>query len=180
MKPGPKPITTMVTEEWHERYIDLLAEPTDKRTNKQFIETEKLCEQTFYKWLKRFRQDVYEEANRRLRTRRNQLRTKAWKRLEDQFADKSGGNVIKALELYFKLNGDLVERTENRTEMITPEQKKVRLAQFLQEIKAKSSKSNEESAQEGDSGEGDGKGQPNEASGGQGTEPGNDNAGGGV
>lgn len=180
MKPGRKPIETMIYHEWHSDYIDLLSDPQDKRSNIQFMQEHNVNEQTFYKWLKRFRIDVHEEANRRLRSRRNELRTKAWKRLEDQFSDKSGGNVIKALELFFKLNGDLIERTENRTEMITPEQKKVRLAQFLSEIKAKAGVGHEETQQEVNEVSSGAEGEPNPQTSGEGPEPGSNSDGGGV
>jgi len=170
----------MIKYEWQNNYIDLLSDPQDKRNNVQFFTEEKVHEQSFYKWLRTFRQDIHEEANRRLRVRRNELRLRAWKKLEDQFDSDSGGNVIKALELYFKLNGDLIERTENRTEMISPEQKKVRLAQFLQEIQDKTRGSDAEARQEGDGCTTGGEGGLNSPVSGEGNQPRTDLPSGGV
>lgn len=136
----------MISKEWHNDYIDLLADPSDKRSNIQFCTDAPIDEKTLYRWLKKFRAEAYEEANRRLRARRGELRIKGWKRLEDMMDDKSGGNVLKALELFFKLNGDLIERVESRTEMLTPEQKKERIAKILSEAANKVEKDNDEKA----------------------------------
>lgn len=138
----------MISEEWHDEYINMLADPTDKRTNIQFIRDNNMDEKKLYRWLKKFRAEAYEEANRRLRARKGELRIKGWKRLEDMMDDKSGGNVLKALELFFKLNGDLVERIESRTEMLTPEQKKERIAKILSEAANKVENKNEEARKE--------------------------------
>jgi hypothetical protein len=114
----------------------MLADPTDKRTVKKFCEDEQLKEGTLYQWKARYREEIYEEANRRLKNRKNELRTKGWKRLDSMMDDKTSGSVIKALELFFKLNGDLIERTENRTELMRPEDKKIRIAALLEQITA--------------------------------------------
>jgi len=169
-----------IKHQWHDDYINLLADPTDKRTNVQFMKDVMISEKSFYNWRKQYRQDIYEEANRRLKLRRNELRIKGWKRLEDMFDDKASGAALKALELYFKLNGDLVERTENRTELLRPEDKRARLKMLLESIANKVGNSNEESREEGEETQEPGQGGDDSAVSGPRTEPGEDSASGGV
>jgi len=138
----------LILEPWHDEFINMLADPSDKRSNAAFFREHGIDEKKGYRWLTPRRAEVYEEANRRLRVRKTELRVKGYKRLESLMDDKSGAVALKAVELLMKLNGDLIERIESRTEMLTLEQKKERVARLLSEAAGKYDNSKTEAVAE--------------------------------
>lgn len=134
-KPGPKPVEIMINEPWHEAYVDYLADPHDRRTQGQWIDDNQVNERTFFRWKAKFREQIYAEANRKLNSRKTELKIKGWKKLE-QLMDENGSTALKALELFFKLNGELIDRVESKSEILTPEDKKQKLAEALSRISA--------------------------------------------
>lgn len=120
-------------KEWMEEYCHAMADPASKITAKAFAESKGMSEQNLYKWKSRHK----EEVQRRIETLRKQYRTdirsKAWKALSGQL-DRGDTTAIK---LVFQLLGDLVERSEQRVEHMTPEDKRARVKALLDRVAAK-------------------------------------------
>lgn len=135
-KIGRPLVTVMITKQWHDEYINMLADLSDSRTKAQFCRDVGVDEKSFFTWQARFRSEIYAEANRRMKERRSELKIKGWKRL-DNLMDEQSAVGLKAVELFFKLNGDLVDRVESKTELLTPEEKKKRVAEILSRLAKK-------------------------------------------
>lgn len=122
----------LITQPWHSLYIEYLADPFDDRTEKQWAEDMQIGYSTIYAWKKDKRNEIYIEAERRRKGFLAEIRNKNWKNLIGQ----SKKNV-KAVELAFKLLGDLVEKTETTHNFLQTDEKKARIAELLAKAKAK-------------------------------------------
>lgn len=101
-----------VPRTWHDSYIEAQVDPFDTRTDKQFCEDIGLDLQTFRNWKSKYRDYVNAEIEKRRNKHKTELRTKAYKALTGKL-DKD----TNAVKLLFQLLGDLVEKSEVKTEM---------------------------------------------------------------
>lgn len=119
----------MKNEPWREDYINLLSNPCDNRTNKDFCIQYSVSHATFYRWLAENREELYVEADKRRKKFFTELREKNFKAIAKNLAASFNDRKLMA-----QLLGDLIERSETRTEIITPEEKRARLAALLDTI----------------------------------------------
>lgn len=101
-----------VDRTWHHLYIESQADPMDARTDKQFCEAIQLDYSTFANWKCKYRTHIFQEVERRRKNYQNELRSKGHKALAKKL-DKD----TNAIKLLFQLLGDLVEKSEVRTEL---------------------------------------------------------------
>lgn len=113
---------------WHSLYIELLSNPNDHRTDKQFCEETKIHTNTLCVWKREYRLLIYAEAQKRRQAYLNELRATAWKALASKM-DKD----TNAIKLAFQLTGDLVERSESRIEHLSQTDKINRINSLLKE-----------------------------------------------
>jgi len=118
------------SKEWMEEYVHMLADPSSTQTTKDFAEEHGISEQALYKWKSRHKDEVAKRVETLRKQYRSDVRSKAWRALSSQL----GKGDTPAIKLAFQLLGDLVERSENRTEILTPEDKKARIAALLEKV----------------------------------------------
>ena len=121
-----------ITQSWHDVYVDYLADPLDHRNQKEWCFENKVDPSTLWRWKKIHRNKIYAEADRRRKGILAEIRQTNWKNLMSR-AEKD----TKAIELVFKLLGDLVERSETTHNMAPINEKKTRLSELLAKAKAK-------------------------------------------
>lgn len=97
---------------WNDLYIELLANPLDKRTDKQFCEENGLSISALQQWKARYRKSIFTEVDKRRREFINELRTQAFKDLASKM-----GKDSNALKMALQITGDLVEKSETKVEM---------------------------------------------------------------
>lgn len=117
---------------WHELYIELLANPNDLRTDKEFCEEIKIHVQTLQNWKRTNRLELFEEVQKRRNHYFNELRALAWKELTAKMK-----KDLNAVKLAFQLTGDLVERTESKVEHMNYKDKIDRINQLLKDANDK-------------------------------------------
>jgi len=116
---------------WHQLYIESQADPTDSRNDKKFCEDAVLDYYTFAAWKRRYRPFIYREVEKLRRNYRNEMRSKIYKSLMKKLD--SDTNAIKLLA---QLMGDLVDKTEVKTENMN-DADKVRRLKTLSEANTK-------------------------------------------
>lgn len=121
----PKPF---IRQHWHELYIELLANPNDHRTDKEFCEEIVIATSTLQTWKKAHRLEIFEEVQKRRNHYFNELRSLAWKELTAKMK-----KDLNAVKLAFQLTGDLVERTESKVENMNYHDKIDRINALLRE-----------------------------------------------
>lgn len=114
---------------WHEDLVEYLADPLDKRTFEQFSTDHGISLMTLYRYRKKHRDELSREVESIRRKFLSEFRSKAYKSLYGKI-DKD----TNALKLFFQLAGDLIERTENKTEILTPEDKKAKLQAAISKL----------------------------------------------
>lgn len=97
---------------WNDLYIELLANPLDKRTDKQFCEETGITVSALQQWKARYRKSIFAEVDKRRREFINELRAQAFKDLANKM-----GKDSNALKMALQITGDLVEKTESKVEM---------------------------------------------------------------
>jgi len=111
--------------------VDYLANPLDNRTVKQFSEESSISESTYY----RFRKDNFQAIGTAVNDARAKfmplLRATAYKHLSTRLARSDA-----ALKLFFQLAGDLVERTESKFTMMTPDEKRKQIQDLMATLSA--------------------------------------------
>lgn len=113
---------------WHQMYIESQADPTDHRTDKQFCEDAVLDYYAFCSWKKKYRPFIFREVEALRRNYRNEQRSRIYKAL-----DKKLDTDTNAIKLLAQLLGDLVEKTEVKTENMDDADKIRRLKALSQE-----------------------------------------------
>lgn len=101
---------------WHELYIELLANPMDRRTDKEFCAEMNLHVSSLTQWKSKYRKSIFNEVQKRRAAYINEMRASAYKALASKM-DKD----TNALKLALQITGDLVERHETKVEMSTDE-----------------------------------------------------------
>jgi hypothetical protein len=96
---------------WHQLYIETQADPTDTRTDAKFCEDICLDYATFSNWKRKYRPFIFREVEARRRTYVNEMRSRIYKAL-----NKKLDTDTNAIKLLAQLMGDLVEKTEVKTE----------------------------------------------------------------
>lgn len=120
-----------VSRFWHDLYIEMQADPTDRRTDTQFCEEMVLDYSTFRAWKTKYRNFIFREVETRRRNYKNELRARIYKAL-----DKKLDTDTNAIKLLAQLLGDLVEKTEVKTENMN-DGDKVRRIKTLSEENSK-------------------------------------------
>ena len=121
-----------INKTWKELYIEMQASPLEEITDKAFAEKYQVNYNTLSNWKQDHRKEIFDEVDRRRKDFLKQVRAVAFKSLIKKL-DKD----TNALKLFFQLSGDLVERTENRTEIMRPEDLKRGISEMLREIESK-------------------------------------------
>jgi hypothetical protein len=106
--------------------IDFYADPGDQRTKAELAISLGTTETTLYRTQKKWHDEIFTEADKRRKQYLPVLRSKGYKVLEAQLK-----RSPKALELLFKLTGELVERIEQTTKYESVEQKREKLGDLL-------------------------------------------------
>lgn len=114
---------------WHEDLIEYLANPLDKRSFEAFAESIGVSHMTVFRYRKLHRDEISREVESIRKKFLSEGRNKAYKALYAKF-DKD----TNAIKLFFQLAGDLIERSENRTEILSPEDKKARIEAALTKL----------------------------------------------
>jgi transposase-like protein len=135
---GKAPERALRDVKWQEDYIESCADPTDTRKVKDIAEENGVDQSIIYRWRKQFHKEISEEVEKRRSKYKAKMRSKAWKALDTRLAKDT-----KAIELMFKLMGDLVERSESKVEYMSPEDKRERVKKLLSQVLAKAGKKDE-------------------------------------
>lgn len=122
---GPK-----VVRLWHELYVQFQSDPCDLRTDKKFCEDIGLEPATLSQWKRKYRSFIFREVEAQRKTYRNELRAIGLKALMRKL-DSGDTNAIK---LHFQLLGDLVEKTEIKTENMSDAEKVRRIESLRTEV----------------------------------------------
>jgi hypothetical protein len=101
---------------WNDMYIELLANPVDNKTDKEFCEELGLSVSALQQWKKKYRKEIYNEVQKRRTQYINELRAQAYKALGMKMQKDTN-----ALKMVLQITGDLVERTESKVEMTDAE-----------------------------------------------------------
>lgn len=121
-----------IARHWHSLYIEMQADPYDRRTDKQFCEELQLPYDTFMNWKRKYRPFIFREVEAIRKTYRNEVRALAHKALTKKVEEKD----TNALKLLFQLLGDLVEKSEVKTEILN-DADKIRRLESLRETNQK-------------------------------------------
>ena len=128
MESNEKVVEPTVDRFWHTMYIESQADPTDHRTDKQFCEDAVLDYYAFCSWKKKYRPFIYREVEAIRRNFKNEIRSRIYKAL-----DKKLDTDTNAIKLLAQLLGDLVEKTEVKTENMNDADKIRRLEALSKE-----------------------------------------------
>lgn len=124
-------IEPQVDRYWHTLYIEMQSDPTVSQTDTDFCKDIALDYSTFRAWKVKYRNYIYREVEARRRNYKNEMRSKIYKALMKKMD--SDTNAIKLLA---QLMGDLVEKTEIKTENMN-DGDKVRRIKALSEANSK-------------------------------------------
>lgn len=116
---------------WHTLYIEMQSDPTVSQNDTDFCKEIALDYSTFRAWKVKYRNYIYREVEARRRNYKNEMRSKIYKALMKKMD--SDTNAIKLLA---QLMGDLVEKTEVKTENMN-DGDKVRRIKALSEANSK-------------------------------------------
>lgn len=114
---------------WTDRIIEHLANPFASEPVSTLCKSIKISRQTYYEYLTKNRDAVFKEADKRRKRYMAQMRSQAFKSLVERFKRSD-----KALQMFFEMSGDYVPKSEQRVEYITPEQKRDKIKQVLEDI----------------------------------------------
>lgn len=115
---------------WHQLYVEMQADPTDLRSDTDFYTELGIEKSTFVSWKRLYRTFIFREVEQLRKAYRNEDRTAGRKALMKKVA--SGDT--NAIKLLFQLMGDLVEKTEIKTENMSDEDKKRRILSLRSEV----------------------------------------------
>ncbi len=124
--PEPK-----VDRYWHDLYIEMKADPTRVQTDTDFCKEIALDYSTFRLWKVKYRNYIFREVEVRRRNYKNEMRSLIYKALVKKLDTDT--NAIKLLS---QLLGDLVEKTEVKTENMN-DGDKIRRIKSLTEANSK-------------------------------------------
>lgn len=136
-----------ITQSWHDMYLDFMSDPLDTRTQKEWCFENKIDPSTITRWKQKHRNQIYAEADRRRKGLIAEIRQTNWKNLMTR-----AGKDTKAIELVFKLLGDLVEKSETTHTYMKLDEKKARITELLAKAKVKEQAIEKFKAETGNSG----------------------------
>jgi len=113
---------------WHELYIEIQSDPTDTRNDREFCEELVLEYSTFRNWKTKYRSFIFREVEARRKNFRNEMRAKIYKSLV-----KKMDTDTNAIKLLAQLLGDLVEKSEIKTESMNDADKIRRIKSLREE-----------------------------------------------
>ena len=120
---------------WNELYIEMLSspDPEEQISDVAFAESLKISLPTLKSWKGKYRKDIFDEVHKRRMVYINQRRA-----ILDRALDKkvSEGDT-QAIKLGYQLIGDLIERTEVKTDQMTEADKVRRVKTLLENAEAK-------------------------------------------
>jgi signal recognition particle GTPase len=125
----------MFEKPWHQLAIDFISNPCETRTIKQFCDEIGIDPATYYRFTKNNSDDIYTQVDKERKKYHREMRAEAMKALFSRLKKSD-----KAIELFFKLTGELIERTESRIEYMTPDQKRERIRKALDALVKKKEK----------------------------------------
>jgi|SRR5579864_8800563 len=120
----------------HEQIIDILSEhlanPFDKRTQGDIAKELDISQSYLSELSTKYKDKINNIADQKRTKYISSIRSRAYKALVSKL-EKSDN----ALKMALQITGDLVERTKSEVEILSPEQKRARLASLLAEATAK-------------------------------------------
>ena len=115
--------------EYLEKIVEYYANPADTRTVLEFCADNNTTDKTFYKFKKEYHDEIFRRAEVARKKHIPELRSLGYRALASRL--KRSDNAAKLL---FQLLGDLVERSEVKTEILTADQKRERIRQLLDSV----------------------------------------------
>ena len=122
----------VITAFWNELYIEMLSSPLDNRTDKEFLEENKVPQSTLTAWKRTNRQAIFDEVQKRRGRYVNEMRAIAYKHL-----NKMANKDVNAVKLLFQLTGDLVEQSKVTHETMSREDRIARMENLIKEAQDK-------------------------------------------
>lgn len=116
-------------EAWQEQVIIYLGNPFDTRSITQFCRENNIDRGKYYRFVNKNRTELFKQIDRIREQFKSEIRSHAYKSLISRIPRSDN-----ALKLAFQLLGDLVERSEVRTEHLTPEVKREKVRQLLERV----------------------------------------------
>lgn len=114
---------------WIEAVVEYHANPLESRTVKKLMQDLGLHLDTYYKFMSVNKDAVYAEADKRRKKFYGPARAHAWKALIARF-----GKSDKALQMFFEMVGDYVPKSEQIIKYSTPEQKRKKAKELIDEL----------------------------------------------
>jgi hypothetical protein len=118
---------------WNELYIEMLANPDDNRTDKQFLDDIGIAKDTLWRWKCKHRLQIYEEVSKR----RNQYIQNIRNILQRALIKKVEAGDTNAIKLGFQVIGDLVEKNVHQFDGMERTDKEKRILSLFTEIDKK-------------------------------------------
>jgi hypothetical protein len=120
---------------WQELYLEMLASPLDQRTDKEFIEENKVPQSSLSQWKRKNRKTIFDEVQKRRGAYVNEMRAIGYKAL-----NRMAAKDVNAVKLLFQLTGDLVEKSQISHEHLSRQDRIDRINNLLKEASAKNEK----------------------------------------
>lgn len=117
---------------WKEAYIEFLADPFNVKGDKDFACEHDIDYPNFRTWKSRNREAIFAEANKRANNFKNEMKMKVRKELLKRVEGDTN-----AMKLMLQWLGELVEKSEIKTEMMTYEDKLRRAKAILENVSKK-------------------------------------------
>lgn len=123
-----------ILQGWQEAYLEFLADPTENRTQAQFLNEWGISQSALYVWKTKNHDFVYTEADKRRSQYTAKLREAAFKALAKRL-EKSD----KAIEMALTITGDLENKptTELNLQFMDPNEKREKAWEIIQKLKVK-------------------------------------------
>jgi len=114
---------------WKDALITYLSNPFQNQSIGDFCKEVGISSSTYYRFLVKYEDKIGPLVDKERQKFKSQIRSEAYKCLVKRLSRSDN-----ALKLTFQLLGDLIERSESKTEIIDPEIKKLRIKQLLDTI----------------------------------------------
>lgn len=118
--------------QFDEEIIEWSANPTDQRSAREVAELLGCDQTTVYRHRKSLEDAISKRFEAKRKSYLGSMRTRAYKSLSNRLLKSD-----KSLDLFFKLVGDLVERSETKIEYHTPEEKRTKIKELLDKVSSR-------------------------------------------
>ncbi|MFH1290778.1 MAG: hypothetical protein ABIH92_05225, partial [Nanoarchaeota archaeon] len=146
LKPSYSFKFNLIDKPWQDAIIEYLSNPFAKMQIRKLCEKLGIHSQTYYKFLRDCREEIFKEVERRRKKNMSELSNDAYKALAVRMWQSD-----KALQMALEMTNQYIPRTEQKIEYNTPEQKKEKIRKFLEEISKRSGNASKDKQPEGDS-----------------------------